>query len=83
MLDSKETVFDPSDINECADDADNDCSAQGTCVNSPPGSYSCNCDPGYTGRLCDTGQFIFTQSLEFIRNTKGPLENSQQLDVQM
>ena len=32
------------DIDECADDADNDC--EGLCINTA-GSYVCSCDPGY------------------------------------
>ena len=45
------------DFNECADDSTNDCD-QGSCVNTA-GDYSCDCNAGYTGRLCETGASLF------------------------
>jgi hypothetical protein len=45
-----------SDINECMDDSDN-CHDDATCQNIP-GSFSCTCNPGYTGSGTDcTGLF--------------------------
>ena len=34
-----------TDINECESDVLNDC--QQRCTNTPEGSYTCSCDPGY------------------------------------
>ena len=42
-----------SDINECFDIQ---CVNGGTCINTP-GSYTCICDVGWTGSLCDIGEF--------------------------
>lgn len=36
-------------LDECLDAKDNDCNKYATCVNSPPGSYSCQCLPGFEG----------------------------------
>ena len=41
-----------SDFNECELQP---CGNGGTCVNTP-GSYYCNCLPGYTGPDCGTGK---------------------------
>ena len=35
---------------------DNPCKNGGSCVNSPPGSYSCNCTKGYKGKTCEEGR---------------------------
>jgi len=37
------------DIDECINDP---CENGGSCVNSPPGSYTCNCAEGYKGDHC-------------------------------
>ena len=37
-----------SDVDECADDADNDCVANSDCMNTV-GSYDCDCSTGYQG----------------------------------
>ena len=41
------------DIDECEV---NPCENGGTCVNSPPGSYTCNCAEGYKGDHCQEGK---------------------------
>ena len=41
-----------TDFNECDLQP---CGNGGTCVNTP-GSYYCNCLPGYTGPDCGTGE---------------------------
>lgn len=41
-----------SDINECL--SPNACLNGGTCTNAI-GDYSCLCNTGFTGALCDTG----------------------------
>ena len=41
-----------SEIDECKD---NPCKNGGTCVNSPPGSYTCNCAKSYKGDHCQEG----------------------------
>ena len=38
-----------SDIDECKDKP---CENGGTCINSPPGSYTCNCVAGFKGEKC-------------------------------
>ena len=50
-----QTVLDSLDFNECEDDANHNCSGLSTCINSPPGNYSCICHQGYTGLQCETG----------------------------
>ena len=47
------TFIYPADIDECKDDP---CENGGTCVNSPPGSYTCNCAEGYKGGHCQEGK---------------------------
>ena len=54
-----QTVLDSLDFNECEDDANHNCSGLSTCVNSPPGNYSCICDTGYTGLQCETGTHVY------------------------
>ena len=54
-----QTVLDSLDFNECEDDANHNCSGLSTCVNSPPGNYSCICHPGYTGLQCETGTHVY------------------------
>ena len=39
--------FSLSDINEC--EVFVTCHAQATCINTPPGSFTCMCNPGYSG----------------------------------
>lgn len=41
------------DIDECTAGTDN--CVNGDCVNSQ-GSYTCSCNPGWSGMLCDTGK---------------------------
>ena len=36
------------EINECSEGTD-DCHQLATCINTPPGSYSCECNPGACG----------------------------------
>lgn len=43
--------FGVADEDDCED---NDCSEHGTCVDGKD-TYSCDCDDGYTGFLCDQG----------------------------
>ena len=43
-----ENIFDCDDIDECADPAANDCSADAICGNTY-GSYNCTCATGYAG----------------------------------
>jgi len=40
-----------ADINECLSTP----CVHGTCINEP-NSWSCNCEDGYTGQSCETGQ---------------------------
>ena len=44
-------VFSLLDINECES---NPCENGGTCMNLEDG-YSCACEPGFTGTVCQTG----------------------------
>ena len=48
-----------SDIDECAIGAENDCDVHSLCTNLP-GSYTCQCIPGYTGpgHWCE-GRVVF------------------------
>ena len=43
-----------SDINECEDDAQNNCHANASCTNTVPG-FICECNDGFTGdgTMCD------------------------------
>ena len=43
-----------SDINECEDDAQNNCHANASCTNTVPGFY-CDCNDGFIGdgTMCD------------------------------
>ena len=43
------------DVDECQGQS---CSLHGTCVDGV-NSYTCNCDPGYTGADCETGERAF------------------------
>ena len=46
-----------ADIDVCASPTTNNC-VHGTCVSSAgSGTYTCDCDSGYTGQFCDTGRF--------------------------
>ena len=38
-----------ADIDECANDANNSCDRANGICNNEPGSYNCECKPGYTG----------------------------------
>ncbi|XP_070303819.1 neurogenic locus notch homolog protein 2 [Salvelinus sp. IW2-2015] len=49
-----------NDTDECAASAPV-CQNQGACVNTP-GSYRCNCAPGFTGRHCETPYIPCTPS---------------------
>lgn len=44
-----------ADLNQCRSSP---CKNGGTCVNSP-GSYICQCKPGYLGTNCETGGSVF------------------------
>lgn len=49
------------DVNECSDDADNDCDVNANCFNNN-GSYECACKDGYIGQGFEdtcTGQYMF------------------------
>ena len=47
-----------TDVDECATPGANNCSSNADCVNEP-GSFGCNCKPGYTGDGVDcNGTFI-------------------------
>ena len=41
-------IFCHADINECMVDDSNNCHENAQCINTA-GSYSCSCNPGYTG----------------------------------
>ena len=43
-----------TDINECVK---NPCKNGAECVNLP-GTYRCDCESGYTGKHCETGNLI-------------------------
>ena len=45
------TGADCTDIDECADDKF--CGDNGTCANSPAGSFTCNCNDNYYGDKCE------------------------------
>ena len=51
-------MFQCLDLDECAENTTNNCAAEGTCMNTPLGSYTCVCETGYVGRFCDTGAFV-------------------------
>ena len=48
----------PTDINECADTSENNCSSNANCTDTT-GSYNCTCQIGYSGNgyTCD-GKFL-------------------------
>ena len=49
-----------TDDNECNNAANNDCHADAICTNTP-GSFSCECKPGYTGdgvNACDGIEYL-------------------------
>ena len=48
-----ENYFYPLDIDECASDP---CQNGGTCVDKI-NRYNCECEDGYTGTNCETGQY--------------------------
>lgn len=52
MLKKNYVVF-ISDVNECKRSP---CQNNGTCVNND-GSYTCLCEPGWTGQHCQTGKY--------------------------
>ena len=56
-------LFFSSDIDECATGADNDCSPDASCTNTP-GSFTCACNQGYTGEgvMCSGKISIFTHT---------------------
>lgn len=41
------------DVNECKRSP---CQNNGTCINND-GSYTCLCEPGWTGQHCQTGKY--------------------------
>lgn len=47
-----------ADIDECSDDP---CLNNASCVQGA-GSFTCVCEPGYTGVLCETGELCFSFS---------------------
>ena len=48
-------MFSLTDVVECEGQL---CSSHGSCMDNV-NSYSCNCDPGYTGTDCETGMQSF------------------------
>ena len=44
------------DTNECDNSP---CGPNGDCLNTQ-GSFTCNCQPGYEGQLCDTGKYLLS-----------------------
>ena len=45
-----------SDVNECSTPSTYPCRNGATCTNDPPGSYTCDCSPGYEGQNCENGK---------------------------
>lgn len=58
-IEENKHVFTFLDIDECATGAD-ECMNGASCVNTA-GSYLCTCEPGWTGRLCQTGELIWSK----------------------
>ena len=48
-------AFQIADINECQ--ISRPCLNNGICINTP-GSFTCNCQSGYTGEYCQIGNLI-------------------------
>ena len=56
-------LINSTDVNECASSSTNDC-VHGSCVNVP-GTYTCDCEPGHNGPLCDKGFYTIDGSISF------------------
>lgn len=48
-------VFYMSDLNRCRDTSL--CKNGGTCINTDPDKFRCDCQPGFTGDQCQTGEY--------------------------
>lgn len=48
-----------SDLNYCG--THQPCKNGGTCTNTEPNEYKCECQEGFRGRNCDIGEYGFTR----------------------
>ena len=53
----KTTLYLPDDINECSG-SPQPCMNGATCINSPPGSFTCGCAGGFTGDTCQSKALV-------------------------
>lgn len=52
------------DVNECLY---NPCQHNSPCSNTP-GSYRCDCSPGWTGQNCDSGMCVHDHYVKWVKN---------------
>ena len=56
------------DVDECKTPGSDPCKNNATCTNTPPGSFTCECNMGWTGTTCETGKISAQFAKHFHKN---------------